>query len=182
VPPTSAEFVTQHQSLIGGLTWLHISTRPDIGVAHKLLCTHLQTPSSGHMAAAKHVLRCLKGSATRGIRFTTLGTHDKLTGYYDYPMASNEKASSYCDANWGPQDMSQPTETNRGDIMAIDECRSLQGVIIIRMGGAIAWKSNREKRVSRSSCESEIHATDEWLLQAYPRISAPHGRPWAIRR
>jgi hypothetical protein len=140
----SPEFVTQYQSLIGGLTWLHISTRPDISVAHKLLCVHLQKPSTGHMMAAKHVLHYLKGFSTRGIHFTTLGTHRKLTGYYDYPKASNEKATSYCDANWGPQYASQPNDTNKSDIMTIDECRSLQGVIIVRMGGAVAWKSHRE--------------------------------------
>jgi hypothetical protein len=165
--PTEAEtptdeFIKQYQSIIGGLTsWLHISTRPDIGVAHKLLCSHLQTPSSGHMAAAKHVLRYLKGSATRGLRFTSQGKHGKLTGYYDYPIPSDEKTSSYCDANWGPHDASQLNERNKSDRMTIDECRSLSGVIIMRMGGATAWKSNREKKVSRSSCESEIHATDE---------------------
>jgi hypothetical protein len=106
-------------------------------------------------------LRYLKGSATRGIRFSSQGSHGELTGYYDYPIACTAKAAAYCDANWGPQDASQPTDSNKLDRMTIDECRSLQGMIIVRMGGAIAWKSYREKKVSRSSCESEIHATDE---------------------
>lgn len=76
----SAKFITQHQSLLGCLTWLHMSKRPDFGIAHKLLCAHLQSPSStGHMTAAKHVLSHLKGSATRGIRFSSQGTHGKLT-------------------------------------------------------------------------------------------------------
>ena len=167
----SAEFVTQYQSLIGGLTWLHISTRPEIGVAHKLLCTHLQSPSSSHMTAAKHVLCYLAGSAARGIRFTSQGSHGKLTGYYDYPIACTTKATAYCDANWGPQDASQPTESNKLAHMTIDECRSLQGMIIVRMGGAVAWKSYREKKVSRSSCESEIHATDE-CCKLTQRVSA----------
>jgi hypothetical protein len=46
VEPPLAEFITQHQLLMGGLTWVHVSTLPDIGVAHKLLCAHLQTPST----------------------------------------------------------------------------------------------------------------------------------------
>ena len=124
--PPSAEFVTQYQSLIGGLTWLHISTRPDIGVTHKLLSAHLQSPSSGHMAAAKHGFRYLKGSTTHGIRFTSQGSHGELTSYYDYPNAytstSTNKATAYCDANWGPQDASQPTKSNKLDRMTIDEC------------------------------------------------------------
>jgi hypothetical protein len=50
---------------------------------------------------------------------------------------------------------------NKHDRMMIDECGLLSGVTIIGMGGALAWKSNREKKVSReSSCESEIHQQD----------------------
>jgi hypothetical protein len=143
---------------VGGLTWIHISTRPDIGVAHKLLCAHLQTPSTGHMTAAKHVLRYLKGSAFRGIRFSSDGDHGELTAFYQCPIACTGKASACCDANWGPQDASNPTETTKHDRMTIDECRSLQGILVVRMGGAVAWKGCQEKRVSRSSCESEIHA------------------------
>ena len=149
--PRSDEFIKQHQSLIGGLTWIHISTRPDIGVAHKLLCAHLQNPSSGHMTAAKHVLRYLKGSASRGIRFSSDGDHGELTSFYQYPIPCTGKAVACCDANWGPQDASNPTEATKHDRMTIDECRSLQGLLVVRMGGAVAWKGHREKRVSRRS-------------------------------
>jgi len=97
-PPTD-ELVTQFQSLMGGLTWIFISTRPDIGVAHKLLCAHLQTPSTGHLTAAKHVLRYLKGSASRGIRFSSDGDHGELTAFHQYPIADTGKAAAYCDAN-----------------------------------------------------------------------------------
>lgn len=67
---------------------------------------------------------------------TSKGKHGKLTGYYDYPIASDDMASSYCDANWGPQDASQPNHTNKHDCMIIDEqCHSLDvGIIIVRMG------------------------------------------------
>jgi hypothetical protein len=52
-------------------------------------------------------------------------------------------------------------DINKHDRMLIDECGLLSGVTIIGMGGALAWKSNREKKVSReSSCESEIHQQD----------------------
>jgi hypothetical protein len=52
-----AELITQCQSLVGGLTWLHVSTRPDIGVIHKLCCAHLQMPSSDHVTLAKQIPR-----------------------------------------------------------------------------------------------------------------------------
>ena len=133
-----------------GSTWIFISTRPDIGVARKLLCDRLQTPSTGHLTAAKHVLRSLKGSASRGIRFFSDGNHGELTSFHQYPIADTGKATAYCDANWGPQDASNPTEANQFEVLAIDECKSLQGILIVRMGGAIAWKGYREKRVAKS--------------------------------
>ena len=163
--PPSAEFVTQYQSLIGGgLTWLHISTRPDIGIAHKLLCAHLQSPSSSHMTAVKHVLRYLKGSATRGIRFKSQGSHGELTGYYDYPIACTTKATAYCDANWGPQDASQPTEANKLDL-TIDECRSLQDMWgVPSPGKAIAKRKSVEAPANQRSMRPTSAANS---LKAY---------------
>jgi hypothetical protein len=108
--------------------------------------------------AAKHVLRYLKGLASRGICFSSDGDHGELTAFYQCPIACTGKALACCDANWGPQDASNPTETTKHDRMTIDECRSLQGILVVRMGGAVAWKGCQEKRVSRSSCKSEIHA------------------------
>jgi hypothetical protein len=125
------EFITQHQWLVGGLTWIHILNRPDIGVAHKLLCAYLQRPSTGHMKAAKHVLRCLKGSASRGIRFSSDGDHGELTAFYQHPIACTGKASACCDANWGPQDASNPTETTKHDRVTMDDCRLLQGILVV---------------------------------------------------
>lgn len=141
-------------SLIGGLTWLYISTRPNIGVAHKLLCSHLQKPSSGHMTAGKHILRYLKGSAIRGIRFTSKGEHGQLsTGWpatkCDYPIASNDRTSSHCDANsWGPQDAShQPNHSNKDDRMTIDDFRGvpLPGKLTVRRKSVEAHVVTRRK-------------------------------------
>jgi hypothetical protein len=34
-------------------------------------------------------------------------------------------------------------------------------MLVVQMGGAVAWKGYQEKRVSCSSCKLEIHATNE---------------------
>ena len=39
--------------------------------------------------------------------------------------------------------------------------RSVSGYLIMRCGGPIAWKSVRQNRTSRSTCEAEVRATDE---------------------
>ena len=155
-----AEFVNKYKTIRGGLTWLYISTRPDLGVAIKLLSSHNHRPGSGHMDSARTVLKYLKGSASRGIRFTSIGYDQKLTSYFRYPEADVDTTTSYCDANWGPQDASHPIE-GLEEMITVEECRSLQGCICVRMGGAVAWRIARELRVSRSTCESEIRATDD---------------------
>jgi hypothetical protein len=128
------------------------------------LCAHLYKLSTGHMAADKHVLRYLKDR--RGTRFIPKGQHGKLTEYFIIwlpdclrrqgiliPPTVMPTAPPPDDASCIPM-----RDINKHDRMLIDECGLLSGVTIIGMGGALAWKSNREKKVSReSSCESEIH-------------------------
>jgi hypothetical protein len=79
--------------------------------------------------------------------------------FCDHPVACASKSAACFDANWGPQDASHPTDSNKLDRMTVDqEHRLLQGMIVVQMGSAVAWKSHCEKRVSRSSCD---HANDE---------------------
>ena len=66
----------------------------------------------------------------------------------------------YADANWGPQDASIPTATNRR-LVSLTETKSVCGFIIFFHGAPIMWKAFKEARASRSSCEAEIKATDE---------------------
>jgi hypothetical protein len=147
--PPSTEFIAQCQLLVGGLTWIHISTRPDVGVAHKLLCAHLQTPSTGHMTAAKHALCYLKGSAFRGIRFSSDGDHGELTAFYQCPIDCTGKASACCDANWGPQDASnrdhqaRPHDNRQVTIAPRNPCGSNGGCRSL-------------ERVPRETCESQF--------------------------
>jgi hypothetical protein len=71
----------------------------------------------------------------------------ELNGIVSYLFCNQEDPIGFCDSNWGPQDASHPTgEAN--DTLNIEEAWSLQGALIIRMGGAIAWKEMHEKRVS----------------------------------
>ena len=67
----------------------------------------------------------------------------------------------YSDSNWGPQDASKPLEEGVEErTVSSREAHSVQGFVVARCGGPIAWKVIREKRISRSSCEAEIKAMD----------------------
>ena len=68
-PSNKERLVKEFQSIIGGLNWLSINTRPDISTAYNLLSQFNHNPSQGHLDAAKYVLRYLKHTASHGIWF-----------------------------------------------------------------------------------------------------------------
>ena len=163
--PENNPLVTTYRSLMGGLTWLAISTLPDIAVAHKLLSRHITNPSPGHMEAAKHVLRYLRGTPDNGLMFVEHSRDNPIHGYISWPPnvppPSHHSSGKYTDSNWGPQDASRPLpEEEETRTVTDDECKSLQGAFIVRSGGPIWWKVEREDRCSRSSCEAEIKSMD----------------------
>jgi hypothetical protein len=151
--------VKRYQSLVGGLLWLQRHTRPDISTAVSLLSCYSHNPSAGHYEAAKRVLAYLQGTLDRGIRFTQGGPPVSVN--VSFPTTDG----TYTDANWGPQDASHPTTEDA--TVTIAEVQSLLGHVVFRMGGPVCWGCTREKgTVSRSSCESEIYATDEGTKSA----------------
>ena len=78
------QLINEYQSLMGGLIWLVINTRPDINVATKLLGQFSHNPSEGHLDAGKYVLHYLKRSASHGIWFKQ--GLNPLTGHVKFPV------------------------------------------------------------------------------------------------
>jgi hypothetical protein len=72
-PDDKPHIVKPYQQLVGRLNWLSLCTWPELCVPVSLLSSHLHSPSSGHMDAAKQVLSWLSGSRNYGIRFTQGG-------------------------------------------------------------------------------------------------------------
>jgi hypothetical protein len=181
--PLDPDFLRDYQSLMGCITWLFTSTRPDLGVSMKLPSTHTHCPGPGHLEAGKHILRYLKGSSERGILYRSVGLStgtSELNGVVSYPFCDHEDPIGFCDSNWGPQDASHPTG-EPDNVLNVEEARSLQGALIVRMGGTIAWKEMREKRVSRATCKAKIKS----LLDEHSPCSGPPvgiGRPRHERR
>ena len=157
-PDDKKVLVKSFQKLVGGLNWLSLCTRPEITVATRLLSCHNIKPSQGHYDSAKYVLQWLGGTRNFGIRFTQGGDFAKtITSWVNKPKGITDSVI-YTDANWGPQDASS---AKPGDSITCDEVRSLLGHIITRMGGPLLWDCVREKKSSRSVCESEICSVDE---------------------
>jgi hypothetical protein len=94
----------QYQSLVGSLNWLAHATRPYLSTVVSILVQHQRNPSSGHLDAAKYVVKYLANTITLGIYFTGQ-KHPILETYLHFPLAP--QILSMSNANWGPQDASQ---------------------------------------------------------------------------
>ena len=110
--------------MIGKLIYLTI-TRPDIAFAVQVLSQFMHDPTEEHLAAAKHVLRYLKGTQGQGILFSG-NTAMTLTGF--------------CDSDWGS---------------CSDSRKSTTGFCILLGSSPISWKVKKQSVVARSSAEAE---------------------------
>jgi hypothetical protein len=104
------------------------NTRPDIAHAVHILSPFVAAPTSVHYGHLLRVLRYLRGTAT-------------LCLFYDHN--SPLQLHAYSDATWA----SEPTER-----------RSVTGYCVLLGSSPIAWKSTKQKAISRSSTEAELRA------------------------
>jgi hypothetical protein len=121
---------TQLREIIGSLTWLAGSTRPDISFATNMLARHINKSNSHHAKGIKRILRYLKGTRDYGLEIKPDRT-------------INIEASVYCDADWAGD------KTNR---------KSTTGSILKVVGCPIAWASKQQSVVALSTMEAEYIA------------------------
>jgi len=80
------EGMERYQALVGALLYVATCTRPDVSFAVGRLARHAAAPTKQHEAAALRVLRYLRGTAARGLRF---GPRAPLVGYCDADYAGD---------------------------------------------------------------------------------------------
>ena len=143
----------QYQSAVGSLMYLAVSTRPDISYSIGSLARFNSKPTKEHWVALKRVLRYLKGTKDLGIL---------------YSKAEKDSCIGYTDADWA------------GDQ---DDRRSISGYVFLLSGGAISWKSQKQRCVALSTAEAEYvamsTATQEaiWLRQLIAEITSSEETP-----
>ena len=120
-----------YQSVIGGLMFAAICTRPDIAFAVNRLSRYCSNPTDAHYTAAKRILRYLKGTVECRITYT--GSAER-----------NPRLTGYCDADWA-----QDKDNKR---------KSTTGYVFIMCGGAISWQSKKQSTTALSSTEAELMA------------------------
>ena len=62
---------TRHQSLVGSMGWLALSTRPDLTTVHSFLSSNSNKPSVGHMKATLYALHYIHSTNDYDISFTS---------------------------------------------------------------------------------------------------------------
>ncbi|MGH9652091.1 MAG: reverse transcriptase domain-containing protein [Bryobacteraceae bacterium] len=132
--------IRKYQALIGGLLYLVTGTRPDLAFAVQKLAQYASKPNESCWDAVKRVLRYVRGTTDFGITYTGSGGQHQPA-----PL------SGYCDADWA--------EDRR-------DRRSVSGYVFKLVGGAISWKSQKQRTVALSSTEAEYMATTQAVKEA----------------
>ncbi|KAG9450495.1 hypothetical protein H6P81_010460 [Aristolochia fimbriata] len=126
---------TLFKSLVGSLRYLTF-TRPDIMFAVGLVSRFMEQPRRDHFAAAKRILRYIKGTLGFGL-FYSASEASRLIGYTD--------------SDYG------------GDI---DSRKSTSGYMFNIGSGAFSWSSKKQAVVALSTCEAEYVAAATCTCQA----------------
>ncbi|KAL6315604.1 hypothetical protein AAG906_002776 [Vitis piasezkii] len=119
---------TLYRSIVGSLRYL-LHTRPDLAFSVGMVSRYMEKPTTEHMAAVKHICRCVKGTLNLGCVYEKKEGSLELIGYSDSDLA--------------------------GDT---DDRKSTSGLIFFLGSNPISWCSQKQKVVALSSCEAEYIA------------------------
>jgi hypothetical protein len=146
-----------YTAIVGKLMYLATCTRPDIAYAVRELARFMTNYGPPHIAAAKHLLRYLKGTVTYGI---SLGNNDRL-----YPAFR-----ALTDSDWGMG----------------DERKSISGYLITLGKSPLSWSSKQQAVIALSSCEAEYLASTHcarevlWFRNIFAELGFPQVDPTTI--
>jgi hypothetical protein len=134
------ELEPKYRSLIGCLMYLSVCTRPDITYSVNKLARFVSNPLQEHWAAAKRILRYLKGTLDLGLKYRASRGDEKpvLTGY--------------ADASWADSDNNRASTT---------------GYLFQLGASTIIWTSFAQKGVARSSTEAEYCSLSDAAKEAH---------------
>jgi hypothetical protein len=140
-----------YRQLIGGLQYAHQWTRPDIGTVLSMLARHQNNYTETHYRHCLNVLKYLKNTKDKCIRFSCDSDADRdLVGYVDSGFAGDPSSS-----------------------------KSRTGLIMFCANGPIIWRSALQSIVAQSSTEAEYIAANaiarecEWARLLHSEIVCP---------
>ena len=79
---------TEFKSIVGGLRYL-VHTRPDLAYSVGVISRFMEHPTVTHLAAAKRILRYVKGTLNFGLIYTKGQGNYLLSSFSDSDLAGN---------------------------------------------------------------------------------------------
>lgn len=120
-----------YRNIIGSLIYLSSRTRPDISTAVNILAQYCEKPTKFTMKAALKLLRYLKRTRTKGLR---------------YSCNLDTELIAYCDSDFA------------GDN---DDRKSRTGFVLQYGGYSFDWLSKKQSTTAQSTSEAEYYALSE---------------------
>jgi hypothetical protein len=171
--------IYKYRELIGGLSYIACSVRPDISFIVNQLARYANAPTVAHWDQAIQVLRYLKHTKHWGI---CLGQGNAYGHIYTDVEPDSIKTN-------GKRKAPEPdavgyTDASHGT--GIDDKRSTTGVVMTVYGGAVMWCSKQQLVSATSTTESEFRAMSTasrealWLCKILKLFKVPT-IPFTIR-
>jgi hypothetical protein len=127
-------WIEQYGAVVGSVSYLAKSTRPDIQHAASELASKLSKPTASDIVALKRLLRYLRGTAKMGLSYG---------GGAVGPGQGVLLAPNFCDSDWAS---------------SVGDRRSTTGSVLKVNGGTVSWFSKKQAVVALSSTEAEYIA------------------------
>lgn len=133
---SDGESPTQYRSILGSLLYLATMTRPDIAYTVNFLTRYNRGPTKEAWVAVRQLLRYLDGTRSMGFTIRKSNTTNM----------NDLRPVTYSDSDWAGADSSY---------------RSTSGFVTMMNGVPVAWRSQRQCSISKSTTEAEyISASD----------------------
>jgi len=129
---------TLYKQIVGSLRFL-CNSRANLSFGVGLISRFMHDPRTPHMAAAKHILRYLKGTTYWGIFFPKVNEQNEVV------------LEAFSDSDWCGEKVGR---------------RSTYGYLFKYLDAPISWCSKKQKFVALSSCEAEYIAASEAACQS----------------
>jgi hypothetical protein len=128
----SPEQLKTYRQIIGSVMYLMVATRPDLAYPVSRLASYLAAPTTTHMKQARHLLRFIK--TTKVVSLT-------------YSTQESGEVVAFADADHAGSWEENPHSTS--------------GYVALMFGGALAWRSCKQRVISTSTAEAEVVALSD---------------------
>ncbi|CAI7822831.1 unnamed protein product [Closterium sp. NIES-54] len=132
-------------SMVGALNYAANHTRPDIAFATSRLASVVSRPRHEQLEAAKRLVRYVSTTASVGL---------------EYSVVRQRLQRGATDLGKGEMLLTCYTDASFNSVKA--DGTSIGGYVCLFGGGAVSWRSKKQNKVGKSSCETEYVGQRRW--------------------